>query len=261
MFPSEINQIFLRVSSFDSSFSLIFCLILCLLFSYPATQRKWLTLAAVATTAIIAVFFVVKLGLGILLYPFIFALIGSILSTKKQSLKEKNGRTSKQVLANSIVALIVVILIPNKEIAIPLVIFVFSIALADTMSSEIGKKYRGINYDIVSFRQINHGLSGGISLAGTLAGLVGSCLMALAAMLYSLNLYFGIYVCIIGFLGMLLDSIIGSLAQGKYLIDNQVKEYGPKENLVKGLHFFDNEMTNFISILLTILTVYLVFAP
>ena len=261
MFPSEINQIYLRVSSIDLTYSLAICLILCLLFTYPTIQRKWLTVPALLTTTIIAASFVFKLGLGILIYPFIFVFLGSLLSRKDKSSKEKNGRTTKQVLANSIIALCIVFAISNNQIAIPLVIFVFSIALSDTMSSEIGKKYLGKNYDICTFKQINHGLSGGISMAGTLGGLIGSSTMALASMLYSVDFYFFISVCVIGFVGMLLDSIIGSLAQGKYLIDHQLKEHGPKEKLVKGFHLFDNELTNFVSILLTITLVYLAFTP
>lgn len=261
MFPSEINQIFLSVSSFDLKYSLAICLILCLLFSYPAVKRKWLTVPAMITTTIIALGLTLKLGLGILIFPFIFAFIGSLLSKNENQSKERNGRTTIQVFANAAPAIILILIFHNHHIAIPLVIFVFAIALADTMSSEIGKKYNGNNYDICTLKKMDHGLSGGVSLAGNLGGLAGSMIIGIAAMLYSLDFYFFISVCLVGFGGMLIDSVIGSLAQGKYSINNRIQEEGPKKNLVKGFHFFNNELTNFVSILFTIAIVYLLCKP
>jgi len=249
--PSSINDTFNSISSIDARISLTVCLSLCLLFAYPAIKRKWLSPAALMTTTLIALIICYKLGLAILIFPFLFVLIGSLISNRGQAPKDKSARSAKQVLANAGVAQIYVLAFHDPQKSTPLFIIVFAIALADTMSSEIGKKFNGQTYDICNFKKLEVGLSGGVSLAGSLAGLAGSFIIALAALLYSTDFRFILFVGGIGFLGMLVDSFIGSIAQGKYLVDNKLTEVGSKENLVKGFHFFDNDLTNFISILLT----------
>lgn len=249
--PSSITDFFINISSIDVKISLALCLSLCILFAYPAIKRKWLSPIALLTTTMVALIFCYKLGIAILIFPFLFVLIGSLISNKEIASADKKARSAKQVLANSGVALIYVLGINNTEKSIPLIILVFAIALADTMSSEIGKKFRGPTYNICGFKKISVGLSGGISLIGSLAGLAGSFIIALAALLYSTDIRFILFVGLIGFIGMLVDSFIGSIAQGKYLINEKITEDGPKEDLVNGFHFFDNDVTNFVSILVS----------
>lgn len=211
-----------------------------------------------ATATLIAILLVYNLGLAILLFPFIFTFIGSLISKKEDQKQEKKGRTTKQVLANAGVAVLSTLLIKNPSEATALVIYVFAIALSDTMSSELGKKFSGPTYDICKFKKIKSGLSGGVSIIGTGFGLLGSSIMAIAALCYSTSLNFFLAVLVIGFTGMLVDSILGSLAQGKYQIGTKLTESGNKKDLVKGFHFIDNDAVNFLSILVTIgITVFI----
>ncbi|MFT6782661.1 MAG: putative membrane protein [Saprospiraceae bacterium] len=60
-----------------------------------------------------------------------------------------------------------------------------------------------------------------------------------------------------GFGGMLIDSMIGCAFQAKYVNQENVVETGIRDHLKSGFHFIDNNMTNFLSILITVL-VYLV---
>ena len=257
IFPSEVTELYNNISSMNLRFSMLVTICAIALFAIPAIKKNWLSKNALITTTAIAILLVIYLGIGILLFPFLFAIIGSLISKKENSTIEKNGRSAMQVIANAGVAIIFVIALNDSQKSIPLVIFVFAIAMSDTMSSEIGKRFKGATYDICSFKKIEPGLSGGISTIGTLAGLMGSLIIALAALLYSFDFRFSMSVCLIGFLGMLVDSLLGSTAQGKYLNGNKIKDRGSKENLVSGFHFFDNELTNFVSIFITICFVYL----
>ena len=72
----------------------------------------------------------------------------------------------------------------------------------------MGKRAGGRVVDIIGFRTLTSGVSGGISWQGTLAGLLGAFLIALAAS----QMGFGSFwiTGIGGFAGMLADSLMGS---------------------------------------------------
>ena len=252
MWPNTINPLFEYFSGLGLGLSLIITIVLCLLFSFPAIKRKWLSPQAMSATSMIATFLVYKFGIAILIFPFLFALTGSILSKKQNQGREKLGRTPKQVFANAGVAILFALIIQDKYVAIPMVIFVFAIALSDTLSSEIGKRFKGPTFDICKWKKLQPGLSGGVSFVGSLAGLLGSGIIALASLVFTFDLRFFITVIIIGFIGMLIDSILGSLIQAKYLNNNIITESGKKEELISGFHWIDNDKVNFLSILITI---------
>jgi len=194
---------------------------------------------------------VIKQDLYLLIFPFLFAAIGSLISTKDSSI-EKEGRTVKQVIANAAPAILFLLFVPDQILARNMVITVFAVALADTMSSELGKKWKGTTIDFCSMKKMEPGLSGGISLEGSLAGLMGSLIIATAAFVYSISINLFFIIAIFGFVGMLIDSIIGSIAQGKYLVDESLTEVGNRNELVRGLHWLNNEWVNFISIVIAV---------
>lgn len=179
---------------------------------------------------IIAMIIVYKHGIDLLLFPFLFAAIGSFIS-HKDSPKEKEGRSIIQVLANAGPALLALIFVPDPILARNMVITVFAVALADTMSSELGKKWKGTTIDFCSMKKMEPGLSGGISWQGSAAGLLGSLIIATAAFIYPIDLSLFFTFLSFGFIGMLIDSMIGSIAQGKYFVDGQLIEYGERHDL------------------------------
>jgi len=98
-------------------------------------------------------------------------------------------------------------------------------ANADTWASEIGKLYRDRNVSIVTFKPIKKGESGGISLLGTLASVLGSALIALSfSVMYGFATDFGmqlvvksLLITLCGIIGSIADSYLSILLQGKYL--------------------------------------------
>ncbi|MFT4536314.1 MAG: hypothetical protein ACI9P5_003690, partial [Saprospiraceae bacterium] len=133
----------------------------------------------------------------------------------------------------------------------------FSVAFSDTFSSEIGKKYGGHPVSVCSLKPIQKGLSGGITLIGTFAGLIGSLCVSCVYFLHQHDLNNTLIILMFGFGGMLIDSMIGCAFQAKYVNQENVVETGIRDHLKSGFHFIDNNMTNFLSILITVL-VYLV---
>jgi uncharacterized protein (TIGR00297 family) len=96
-------------------------------------------------------------------------------------------------------------------------------AAADTCSSEIGKAYGRRTFLITSFRPVPPGTEGAISLEGTLGGLLGAVLVA------AVGAALGVYswplaglVTLAGLLGSLAESVIGTVAERRGWLDNDL---------------------------------------
>src|SRR5207245_1921121 len=96
-------------------------------------------------------------------------------------------------------------------------------AAADTCSSEIGKAYGRRTFLITSFRPVPPGTEGAISLEGTLGGLLGAVLVA------AVGAALGVYswplaglVTLAGLLGSLAESVIGTVAERRGWLDNNL---------------------------------------
>ena len=100
----------------------------------------------------------------------------------------------------------------------------FASKLADTFGSEIGKRFGKDTYLITSFKKVERGTEGGISLEGTLASILGSIFMTfimLCLSIISTKSQF-IIVAVSGFLATLSESIIGAKFQNKYKLSNEM---------------------------------------
>ena len=108
------------------------------------------------------------------------------------------------------------------------------------------------------------GLSGGISLAGTAGGLAALLLLVLfLGNILPVSPIQLLWVLGTGFIGMLIDSILGSKwqalwRQGEAL--SEVSSNSPQEVLVKGLPWLDNHWVNFLSNGITMACSYLAYA-
>ncbi len=124
-----------------------------------------------------------------------------------------------------------------------------AVSFADTISSDIGIYFKHKTYDITTMRPIKVGLSGGISLVGTLAGLVGSLIFAfLVGYIFNLDVKESIIIAIAGSSGMFLDSILGSLWQAKYEQNNDITEEKTSTNiLIKGISWLNNDGVNLLA--------------
>jgi uncharacterized protein (TIGR00297 family) len=125
----------------------------------------------------------------------------------------KHGpRDAWQVLANGGVAALCILAAPRFG-ALYAAAFAgaFAAASADTWGTEIGTLAKGKPRSILSFAPIEPGLSGGMTISGTLATVGGACCVALVAWLAHLAPFLPIAVA--GIAGALFDSILGAGAQ------------------------------------------------
>jgi uncharacterized protein (TIGR00297 family) len=190
-----------------------------------------------------------------MVFFFISSSLLSKLPTRAASveIKNKKPRDYVQVVFNGGIAGIVSIIyfLSKNQVFIVLYFISISISTCDTWSSESGNYFKGKTFDIISFKRIEKGLSGGISIEGTFTGMLGSLLIGLIYFfLYEQHVKIAFYITIAGFIGMLADSIMGSLFQAKFIDRmHHITEFKLPGNttLVKGYHWISNDMVNLLS--------------
>lgn len=199
-----------------------------------------------AAVGLLAVFFISGSLLGRLPTPAVLAI----------DAKQGKPRDGMQVFANGGVAMICLMAYGVAPHGGWLFLFAVSVAIstADTFSSEAGLRFGKKTYNLAGFRPVSAGLSGGVSVAGTLAGAAGAVLIAVVA--NSLGIGLAAWVAVGGFAGMLLDSLLGSLWQAKYrLPQGQLADapFLPEQGIPeKGYAWMTNDAVNLLSNLITV---------
>ena len=93
----------------------------------------------------------------------------------------------------------------------------FCTKLSDTCASEIGKAYGKHTFLITTLQPVPRGTEGAVSLEGTIAGIVGSILIALLSWAVGLIDLTGVVFCIIAaFIATNIESVIGATVQSKF---------------------------------------------
>ncbi len=96
-------------------------------------------------------------------------------------------------------------------------------AAADTCSSEVGKAYGRRTFLITTLRPVPPGTEGAVSLEGTLGGLLGAALVAgLGAALGLYPWLAAVLIAVAGLLGSLAESVLGTVAERKGWLDNDL---------------------------------------
>src|SRR3989344_1252538 len=134
----------------------------------------------------------------------------------RKSVKKHEQRTSSNIFGNCAAA--IVALFFGQHIAF---FGAISAAFADTISSEIGLLSRGKPWLITTFKKVEKGTDGAVSLLGSSASLV-------AAVIFGAVYYFFVqasgklFIAIVaaGFFGGVCDSFLGATFQRKGIITN-----------------------------------------
>ncbi len=194
----------------------------------------------------------------------VFFVLSSILSKfgkdKKRRFKDtfekSDVRDHAQVLANGGIGGLLVLL--NAFFPLPiwywLYILSLMVATSDTWSTEIGVLFSGSPRLITTFKKVEPGISGGISLWGTLGGIAGSFLILLSAFFFvRISFSLAWQLLLISLIGNLLDSLFGATLQGQYRCAVCGK-YTEKKNhcnsqtiLLSGIRTIGNDFVNVAS--------------
>ncbi len=140
-------------------------------------------------------------------------------------------------------------------------------AACDTWASELGMYFRWPTVSVVTWQRVEPGLSGGISLPGTVGGATGAFLLGLVfhgclTIGFGEDGLFGCTLSILGIAaaallttvfavgGMVLDSVLGALLQVKYNDGDGLRDSGTRH--VAGLRWMTNDAVNVVSNGLTV---------
>ena len=169
--------------------------------------------------------------------------------------KKGECRDTVQVLANGLIPMLMALLYSGTGSFAFVVGYIAALAeaFADTAASGVGAFSKTV-VDIIKMKKIKPGLSGGVSLIGTLASLLGAALISLVPFAFGIrNITVYVIVVVSAFVGAIFDSLLGSLLQVKYkcTVCGEVteREVHCKKNTKKcsGFEFFDNDVVNLFS--------------
>ena len=203
----------------------------------------------------------------------VIAVIGKL--TKKRSaaitagMHEKEGaRDAVQVLVNGAPAALSAVLFSlTGETGFLFAYFVaVGESLADSLASDVGVLSKSEPRDILTFRKVTRGTSGGISLLGTTAAFIGAAFSAAVTVFF-----FGfrpvtiLLITVFVMIGVFIDSILGSRLQcrrqcnvcGK--LTEKTLHCGNPTTVVGGLRYLNNDAVNLLSNLMATVLATVVF--
>jgi uncharacterized protein (TIGR00297 family) len=130
---------------------------------------------------------------------------------------KSNQRDPWQVLANGGPAAIAALIgNDNPSLALWIVTASLAAAAADTWATSIGGLSRTPPRLLVSGRVVAPGTSGGVTPIGSIGGLVGAAIVAATGALAGGEWRLFVFGTLIGFAGMLVDSVLGGTLQGRF---------------------------------------------
>ena len=229
-------------------------------------KMGWLTVSGILAVVVMATWIVLMIGPTALVLPVLFLIFGSLLSRlnrgdKSMAKDDSHGRNAHQVFANGGIGMIMAVpyLLTHNELYLSLFTLVFTAAMSDTSSSEIGRRIKGTTWNIGTLKKVVPGESGGVSIIGTVAGLIGAMIIGgISYFIFGLPLSTVFWLTLLGFIGMIIDSFLGAFLQGKYRVHGILLEEGRQDQLVSGFHWVDNSMVNFLSVGIVVLIGYIV---
>ena len=196
---------------------------------------------------------------------------------RKLGLNEKfskgHSRDAGQVFGNGGVAtLFVLIHAIYPESTLNWVGFAASLAAvnADTWATELGVLNPTPPRMITDLRKrVEKGTSGGVSLFGIFASLLGSSLIALLAALLADNWSLFLIVTFAGFVASLFDSFLGATVQAMYFCptDNKETEKHPLHTCgaetihIRGWRWLNNDLVNFACAMFGVLVAFMIYFP
>lgn len=195
------------------------------------------------------------LGITVLLCCYSAIAVISVIR-KKVLGKKGSGRGFLQILINGGLGTLAVIAygFTGKEGLLIVSIVAIGGCFIDSVSSDIGSMSRKPPVDILRRKPVPAGISGGVSLLGTLSALLAAILIgAVLVWQCRLTLTDGLILTALLFGQSVLDSILGSGVQVKYLcskcgcLTEKKQHCGEKTLYCNGIRWIDNNAVNLIS--------------
>lgn len=193
--------------------------------------------------------------------------LGTKMEQATKGIHEKGDiRNHKQILANGSAGCICILLYKIWGEPAFLIGYYASIyeVMADSIASDVGVLSKKAPRDICTWKKVSRGISGGVSVLGILASVIAcSCAGILTGMVLKWDGLVVLVVAAAAYLGMIADSVIGSIFQEKYSctvcgMQTEKKIHCGKKTVVSGgMRNISNNVVNFICTVLSSLFAYL----
>lgn len=255
--------------------NIILSITLSLLLTILAYIKKALTTNALLCAFIFAcliTYFGGFISYLILVLVFLGTLIGSKIGAAKRIqinhdiIKKPHKKDTYQILANVGLGTLFIIIYGFTNNFIYLIIYasIMAESLSDSLASDIGVLSKKPPINILTFKKSIKGLSGNISLLGICSSLIGS--LIISSIFYIFYHQFSSFLAILlsGFLGTIVDSVLGSTIQVKYKcqkclqITEREEHCQIKTKYYKGFKFINNDCVNFLSNVSTSIISYII---
>lgn len=239
-------------------------------------KTKSLTLGG-ATTALIIIFTSYYFGNWFTLTYLVFAYftVAIIEKTLKARIqkhtesinKKSSARDSVQVAVNGGAAAICIVLYALTNQKAFFICFMVGIgeAIADSIASDIGLLSRKEPVNILTFKKMERGMSGGVSLLGTTAALFACVIFGVIYFFYAFDLKGCIIIVSASFFGCIIDSILGVLVQAKYQCaicgckTEKTIHCDQSTELISGVRIIDNCIVNLFSNIIAVIFALVIF--
>ena len=223
-----LAYVFVLFCKSDDHIRIAIAFIGALLFGITALLLNWLTLDGVRAAVL---FGTISYGIGDFTGASVvsgFFITSSLVSQNKvietsdtHPDTKRFRRDGGQVWANGFwfALFMLVWFLSQSEVFLFAAVASIAAANSDTWATELGGNYKpGKTWLITTFKDVKPGTDGGISIKGLLAALIGSAVIA--GVFYLVNqstpIDYIIALSAAGFVGSLIDSILGATIQDKY---------------------------------------------
>ncbi|MDO8538660.1 MAG: DUF92 domain-containing protein [archaeon] len=205
------------------SIELVALAVLLIIFSAVSLWKKALDLKGVIVALIVGILTYFFGGASAFIALIVFFIVGEFATRLARSRykKEHETRSIGNILGNALAPLIALIAGWNFGFFAGV-----SAALADTLSSEIGLLSKSKPRMITTLKEVEPGIDGGVTLLGLIASFAGAIIIGIVFWIVGPwpngiidPMLIGIII-VAGFLGSIIDSLLGATLQKRKLLDN-----------------------------------------
>ena len=261
-------------SGFEENYQVLLGIGFAMVVAFISIRLKFLTITGSIATFVMAGmlfgFGGIKWSVPILTFFILSSLLSKVRKKHNEEVElyfEKSGvRDHWQVMANGGLGVVCLLLYfyTSNELYYLMNIVSLAAVCADTWATEIGTYKRTNTYNILTFKPIEQGRSGGISITGTFGSFLGASVIALSG-LFWIQIGFAEYffvIILLGILGSFVDSIIGATIQHQLKcnvcekITEKKLHCGKHTTFYSGFTFINNDIVNFVSAVVAVLILF-----
>ena len=174
----------------------------------------------------------VRSGLAPLMALFVLTFLatkaGRVRKMRAGLAESRRGRNAAQIVANLGAAGLVAMGAAWLPVGLveAMLLGVLAEATADTVSSEIGQAFGGAPILLTTFRRVEAGVDGAVSVVGTFVGVLGACFVALVGVrAMHTGWRIGLAGALGGVAGLFFDSVLGATVERRGWLGNDLVNF------------------------------------